>query len=639
MTIAVVVPAHIELKQIVPWVGHYAKTKNESLLVIQYQQSTSLPENSSKQPNDTQVLISQEQVLALIHEADILCEVTDSPSTAFEPHEAMPVCVKSIRHPDPVDAILLELDQAKISFVIIPRYASTKLRSNEFDIERQLFQRASSAAMQIRLPLPDQPKFKRLLVTTGSEQSSRFALNQAVQIAQATDGEVDAVFIQPDVGPLAEQVGQERIETIVSRNLDPTVDCVNKRVLVTKNINQGFKSIRSMDHDLILVGAEFHSVIERKLFSNVAEQIITEPEGPPVAVVRPAMPFPDLMRKRVERMLQRFIPQLDRSQRVELVERIQLSSEWDIDFIALIVLSTLIAALGLIQNSTAVVIGAMLVAPLMTPLLGSGLSLIQGNKVLARKASKTVLLGFITAYLLGVFLGLVVPGFESSAEMIARGSPRLPDIIIAFLSGMAAVYAMGRPHLVSALPGVAIAASLVPPIATSGLATALGEFALAQGSALLFFTNIVAIILGGSACWWIIGFRDVHEHGGFGTWAPRVASVLLVIAIALGIYESWPTENLERQLTAAIEKTLPEHSDAMLMNVELIDFHHAEVLRLTMGTPTTPTDELNQLIETAIRESSSEQYPIQIDWHIVWNSEAEPVIQTNLEKPVSVQIE
>jgi uncharacterized hydrophobic protein (TIGR00271 family) len=621
MTIALVVPAHIDLKRIVPWAAHYAKIMAEGLLVLQYQQSTSLPTNSSQQANDTQVLTSEEQVLSLIHDADILCQISESTAASFEPHEAMPVSVKSIRHPEPVDAILLELDQAKTSLVIIPRYASTKLRSNEFEIERQLFQRASSAAMQIRVPLPEKSQFKRLLVTTGSEQSSRFALNQAVKIAQATQGEVDAVFIQPDVGPLAEQVGQERVETILSRTLDPTVDCVNKRVLVTKNITQGFKSIRSMDHDLIIVGAEFHSVIERKMFSNVAEQIISEADGPPVAIVRPAMPFPDLMRKRVERFLQRFIPQLDRSQRVELVERIQLSSEWDIDFIALIVLSTLIAALGLIQNSTAVVIGAMLVAPLMTPLLGSGLSLIQGNKLLARKAAKTVVLGFITAYFLGVFLGLVIPGFEASEEMIARGSPRLPDIIIAFLSGMAAVYAMGRPHLVSALPGVAIAASLVPPIATSGLATALGEFALAQGSALLFFTNIVAIILGGSACWWIIGFRDVHEFGGFGTWAPRVASALLAIAIALGIYESWPTENLERQLTAAIEKTLPEDSAAMLMNVELVDFHHAEILRVTMGTSTSPTDELNLLIETAIRKSTTESYPIQIDWHIVWNSD------------------
>lgn len=621
MTVALVVPTHVDLKRIVPWAAHYAQTMQAGLLVLQYQQSTSLPANRSHQPNDTQVLTTEEEVVSLIHEANILCQITELISVPFESHEAMPVSVKAIRDPEPVEAILQELDRAKISLVILPRYASTKLRSNEFEIERQLFQRASSAAMQIRLPLPDQPQFERLLVTTGSEQSSRFALNEAVKIVQATGGKVDAVFIQPDVGPLAEQVGQERVETILSRTLDPAIDCVNKRVLVTKNIKQGFKSIRSMDHDLILVGAEFHSVIEKKMFSNIAEQIISEPEGPPVAIVRPAMPFPDLMRRRIERFLQRFIPQLDRSQRVELVERIQLSSEWDIDFIALIVLSTLIAALGLIQNSTAVVIGAMLVAPLMTPLLGSGLSLIQGNKLLARKASKTVFLGFLTAYFLGVILGLIVPGLETSGEMIARGSPRLPDIIIAFLSGMAAVYAMGRPHLVSALPGVAIAASLVPPIATSGLATALGEFALARGSALLFFTNIVAIILGGAACWWIIGFRDAHEYGGFGTWGPRVATVLMAIAIALGIYESWPTVSLERRLSEAIEQRLPVDTSAMLMNVELVDYHHAEVLRVTMGTSTAPTDELNHLIESAIREASSEPHPIQIDWHIVWNSD------------------
>ncbi len=621
MTVAIVVPTNLDLKSVIPWSARYSQTVGETLLVLQYQQSASLPEANSSEQNDTQVQSCEQRATSLIRECGIECVLTADPAVAPEPGEPLMVSVQVIRHAEPVDALLDKLNKIKPSLVILPRYHTTKLRSPEFAVERQLFQQACSAAMQIRLPLPEEPQFERILVTTGSEQSSRFALAQAVKIAQTTEGQVDAVFIQPDVGPLAEQVGQERVEKIINRALDGPVECVQRRVLVTKDISKGFKSIRSMDHDLILVGAEYHSVIERKLFSNVAEQIITESEGPPVAIVRPAMPVQDQLRIRVERFLRRYVPQQDRTQRVRLVERIQQSSEWDIDFISLIVLSTLIAAFGLIQNSTAVVIGAMLVAPLMTPLLGSGLSLIQGNKLLARKASKTVLLGFVTAYFLSVLLGFLVPGLEVSSEMAARGAPRLPDIIIAFLSGMAAVYAMGRPHLVSALPGVAIAAALVPPIATSGLATSLGEITLAAGSALLFLTNIVAIILGGAACWWFIGFRDAHEHGGFGTWGPRVATILMLLAIGLGVYESWPTTSLERQLRSAIESGITDKADIMLLDVKVVDYDRTDVIRVTMGTPTGPSPEFNQTIEAAIRETIKEQYPIQIDWHIVWQSE------------------
>ncbi len=629
MSIAVVVSAHLDLKSILPWTAKFARTIDESLLILQYQQSTSLPETTSGKSNDTQVETLEQRVISLIRESGQECNISrdldDSPSE----EGSLVVTVKTFRCPDPENSLLDELTSAKPTLVLLPRHYATKLRSPEFAVERHLFQQSCSAAMQIRLPLPEPAQFKRILVTTGSEQSSRFALRQAVKIAQKTNGEVDAIYIQPDVGPLAENVGQERIEAIVNRTLEKPAECVNRRVLITKDISKGFQSIRSMDHDLILVGAEYHSVIERKMFSNVAEQLLMEPEGPPVAVVRPAMPIQDQLRTRMEQLLQRYVPQLDRSRRVELVEKIQLSSEWDIDFIALIVLSTLIAALGLIQNSTAVVIGAMLVAPLMTPLLGSGLSIIQGNKLLARKAAKTVLFGFVTAYFLGVILGLLVPGMEISAEMTARGSPGLPDIVIAFLSGMAAVYAMGRPHLTSALPGVAIAASLVPPIATSGLATSLGVVPIATGSALLFLTNIVAIILGAAAAWWVIGFRDAHEYGGFGTWGPRVATGLMLFALCLGIYESWPSTNLEKQLTTAIETKLEETSDVMLLSVKVVEFHHENTIRITMGTPTGPTTEINRLIESAVRQTSEEPYPIQIDWHIVWNSVPAKTPETN----------
>ena len=145
----------------------------------------------------------------------------------------------------------------------------------------------------------------------------------------------------------------------------------------------------------------------------------------------------------------------------------------------------------------------------MTPLVAIGFALVQGNDKLIRNALKSVLLGFAVALMIGAFIGLllriVAPHFAISDQMNDRGSPNLLDLVVALASGVAGAYAMARPNLNSAIPGVAIAAALVPPIATAGLALTMGDLTLSGGALLLFFTNIVAIVLGTAMTFWSIG--------------------------------------------------------------------------------------------------------------------------------------
>ena len=202
---------------------------------------------------------------------------------------------------------------------------------------------------------------------------------------------------------------------------------------------------------------------------------------------------------------------------------------------ALISLSTAIATLGLIQNSTAVVIGAMLVAPLMTPLLGAGLALVQANLPLLREASKAISLGFLSALTIGFVLGYGVPDVQLTAELQARGGPNLLDLGIAFLSGIAAAHCVARPNLSAALPGVAIAAALVPPVATTGVSVAIGEYANARGAALLFATNVVAIILGASFCMYAGGVRRSKEIDSAVLAAKRITMALVLAILMLCI--------------------------------------------------------------------------------------------------------
>ena len=116
--------------------------------------------------------------------------------------------------------------------------------------------------------------------------------------------------------------------------------------------------------------------------------------------------------------------------------------------------------------------------------------------------------------------------------MAARGEPSLLDLGIAFFSGVAASYCVARPKLGGALAGVAIAAALVPPIATTGICLVVGEFAVAQGAALLFGTNVVAIVLGAAFNFYLAGIRGRKKAEG-GIWSQRFLIVLTLVMAGL----------------------------------------------------------------------------------------------------------
>ncbi|MGB7067668.1 MAG: DUF389 domain-containing protein, partial [Syntrophobacteria bacterium] len=196
-------------------------------------------------------------------------------------------------------------------------------------------------------------------------------------------------------------------------------------------------------------------------------------------------------------------------------------------------LSTAIASLGLIQNSTAVVIGAMVVAPLMTPLSGAGLALVQGNTMFFRDSIKAMGFGIGAALLISLCLGFLVPMEQLTPELLARGAPTIIDLGVAFLSGAAAAYAVARPSLLGALAGVAIAAALVPPLATVGISLAEGVWKISEGAAILFATNLVAIILGAAFIYRRLGIQGSRLGRGLPLWGRRTVLFLCLLAVIL----------------------------------------------------------------------------------------------------------
>jgi uncharacterized hydrophobic protein (TIGR00271 family) len=218
--------------------------------------------------------------------------------------------------------------------------------------------------------------------------------------------------------------------------------------------------------------------------------------------------------------------------------------ERQIRFAVLIVLATMIAAFGLLADSVAVVIGAMLVAPLMTPILGVAVSIVLTEPRRLIDSSLTVVAGAAGAIGVGFIIALLAAGGITATnlpgEVASRTSPGLLDLGVAIAAGLTGGYLMVDRKAAAGAAGVAIAVALVPPLATIGICLELGTFDGALGALLLFSTNLVAIILAASGVILVSrvlprGFllvRLEHLRRGFAV----VVGAVIIVTIPLAIH-------------------------------------------------------------------------------------------------------
>ena len=224
--------------------------------------------------------------------------------------------------------------------------------------------------------------------------------------------------------------------------------------------------------------------------------------------------------------------------KAKVYEDISRGSDPHFPIFLLVAISTLIAAFGLVMNSTAVVIGAMLVAPLMTPIFGVALSLVRGNPVLLALSLRAEVAGVVISVFMAAMVGWLLPYFEATPEMLARTHPNLLDLLVAVFAGFAGAYAMLSEKISPVLPGVAISTAIVPPLANTGLSLSMGAYNGALGSFLLFFTNFLSILLVASGIFFLAGMAKTFELPDKFTAIRRFGLVLIgfiIVAAFLGI--------------------------------------------------------------------------------------------------------
>lgn len=375
---------------------------------------------------------------------------------------------------------------------------------------------ATADVVVVRLPPRDASPLggvKRIVVGVDGSDESRAGVRVALLIGSALAAKVHVIHVQGSEVPRTIGLG------IIARSLDGVEGSAacSRELIVANDVSRGILT-RADESDLIVVGAHVGKHVLQWSDSAAANEILRNASGPVLTVARKTEG------RTLAGILARIRPKLTGLEQDSVTWNSERLSSLSLDFVLLSAVSGLLASFGLLQNSPAVVIGAMLVAPFLGPLTAISVGLVTARLRLSRRASFTVLVGSATAVVCGWILGLAVPLESPTAEMLARGSPTLLDAGVALSAGAVGAYATARKEIPAALAGVAIAAALVPPLCTIGLGLAIGDFTIAFGAFLLFLTNIVSVaVIGCVVFLW------------FGIWPDKQSTKQRRRALSLGI--------------------------------------------------------------------------------------------------------
>ena len=221
-------------------------------------------------------------------------------------------------------------------------------------------------------------------------------------------------------------------------------------------------------------------------------------------------------------------------------------------FWVLLVLASCIAAAGVVGDSTATVIGAMIVAPLMIPIMGTVLAITTSDKANLLRSVALVVAGALAAVAVGYLMGLLaaIPVVaETSTQVAGRVQPRLIDLLAAIATGAAGAFAMCREDVSDTMPGVAIAISLVPPLTVVGLTLEGGQPGQSWGALLLFLTNVAAILLTGVI---VMALFGVHRHAADESPSldrRKAIAVVVIFVVAIAVPLGGATFSLNRDRT------------------------------------------------------------------------------------------
>jgi uncharacterized hydrophobic protein (TIGR00271 family) len=261
-------------------------------------------------------------------------------------------------------------------------------------------------------------------------------------------------------------------------------------------------------------------------------------------------------------------------------------------FWVLLVLAAVIASAGVVSDSTATVIGAMIVAPLMTPILGSALALVLARRRQLLVNIAIVLGGAVVVIAVGYLIGLTHPfpiDAENNSQVAGRVSPRLIDLVAALATGAVGAFALVRSDISDTLPGVAIAISLVPPLAVVGITLEADQPSQALGALLLFGTNVAAIIATGTVLLLLFQVRDVAAAARFdvGRMTGRTLAAVAAMVVLVGVPLTIGSVDVYRQQVVVTKATpiAKDWASAQGWQIQSVTYQQGRLHVSALGPP------------------------------------------------------
>lgn len=388
---------------------------------------------------------------------------------------------------------------------------------------------------------------RRILVPTVGGPNTAHALSLLLPLAPKA--EITALYIaRTSMGPNEEALGQSRMQQVL-KFIDAR-DRITPLVATADTAIEGIIETAGDDYDLVVIGATQESSFDRALFGDIPAAVVRGSKRP-VLVTRQPKRAGGAISRDLAWLIRSKLPQLSVNERAEAYVTVRRSARPTMDYFTMMALSTIIASLGLLLSSPAVVIGAMLVAPLMSPIVATGMAIVLGDPRFLRLSVGAVARGAMVAVAVSFVVGLARMNTPLTAEILARTQPNLLDLGVALFSGIAGAYALCRRDVSASLPGVAIAAALVPPLSSVGISLAAGFPQEALGALLLFMTNFVAMSSASILTFLLLGFRPTaakKSRQAVQIQSMRLTVILLVtVALLLGFTSYRVTEQTRIQ--------------------------------------------------------------------------------------------
>jgi uncharacterized hydrophobic protein (TIGR00271 family) len=293
-----------------------------------------------------------------------------------------------------------------------------------------------------------------------------------------------------------------------------------------------------------------------------------------------------------------------------LREELVYESILDQNYIVLTVGACLIATFGLLSNSAAVIIGAMIIAPLMLPLRGLALAILEGDLELLYASLKTLGTGTGITLPIAWLLGRLFDFPELGSEILARTAPTLLDLGIAFAAGAIGGVAKIRPQIRESLAGTAIAVALMPPLCVVGLSLSQGHWGYAWGATLLYLTNLLGITLACTVVFFLAGYAEpVGGRTPLGLKVTVILNLLLVIPLGASLLRLSRQAQLEDSLRRFLQqRTITVGQQATLVGSEINWQRNPPEVRLRVRSNSTLTSTQVQAVEQFVEKEMGQTF-------------------------------